>query len=157
MITTEDKTITLAEVQSAQRSINEMIANLVKTAGKVVIFASAKIDLREDEHYAGIIVGKKGEQSHHVILLPGEAGEVKWEAAGEWAIKAGGELPTRREQALLYANLKDQFQGAWYWSSEQHAGISDYAWCQDFSNGYQGINHEGNCLRGRAIRRLVIE
>ena len=104
--------------------------------------------------YAGIMRGIDGAPDEHLVLLPGEAEDVNWEAAGAFAADAGGELPTRAEQALLFANLKDQFQRDWYWSSEQ-AGPS-YAWGQDFFSGFQygyTRSYEG---RARAVRRLPI-
>ncbi|MCM3581811.1 DUF1566 domain-containing protein, partial [Ralstonia pickettii] len=77
--------------------------------------------------------------------------------AKEWAASINGELPTRREQALLYANLPEQFEKTWYWSSEQSASNSFCAWGQDFSDGIQYNGHKGNELRARAVRRLKIQ
>ncbi len=113
--------------------------------------------LGEGEHYAGILLGKDGAPDQHLILLPGEPEDINWQDAKAWAAKAGGELPARREQSLLFANLKEQFKGAWYWSCEQHAGTADYAWAQSFSNGGQFSYHEGHAFRARAVRRVVIE
>ena len=104
--------------------------------------------------YAGIMRGVDGAPDEHLVLLPGAAEDVTWEAAGEWAKAEGGDLPTRREQRLLFINLKDQFEEEWYWSSEQ-AGPST-AWPQYFYGGVQdGFNrsYEG---RARAVRRLEI-
>jgi len=113
--------------------------------------------INEGEFYAGIILGKDGAPDHHLILLPGEVEAANWDDAVKWALDAGGELPNRREQSLLYANLKDQFQRDWYWSSEQHASDSDWAWCQTFGSGYQGSTSKDDELRARAVRRLIIE
>ena len=77
-----------------------------------------------------------------------------WDAAKAWAATAGGELPTRQEQALLYANLKAEFKPAWYWSSEQHASDSSFAWHQNFYDGYQHSYHESYAGRARAVRRF---
>lgn len=112
--------------------------------------------LKAGEHYAGIILGKDGEPDHHLILLPGEAESVNWAQAKEFAEKAGGELPTRREQSLLFANLKEQFQPRWYWSGDQHASGSVYAWVQGCYSGTQDDGHKDNGFRARAVRRLVI-
>ncbi|MBV8666769.1 MAG: DUF1566 domain-containing protein, partial [Burkholderiaceae bacterium] len=68
----------------------------------------------------------------------------------------GGDLPTRREQSLLYANLKGLFKPRAYWSGEQHAEYSSGAWDQDFSNGYQDYDSKGHELRARAVRRIEI-
>lgn len=112
--------------------------------------------LNPGEHYAGILLGKDGNQSHHLILLPGAAEALTWRQALDWAKGSGGELPDRREQALLIANLADEFESAWYWSNAQHASDSDCAWCQDFGDGGQDGGHKIVKLRARAVRRLPI-
>lgn len=112
--------------------------------------------LKKGEHYAGICLGEDGKPSHHLILLQGEAESVTWEQAKAWAKKAGGELPTRQEQSLLFANLKAQFKSYWYWSGTQPAATSDYAWMQHFGYGGQLNNHESYDYRARAVRRSPI-
>lgn len=112
--------------------------------------------LKEGEFYAGIHLGKDGEPDHHVILLPGQANDVTFKQAQECATEAGGDLPTRREQSLLFANLKEQFEERWYWSGTQHSSCSDYAWCQFFGTGYQYVTHKTNQLRARFVRREEI-
>lgn len=86
-------------------------------------------------------------------LLPGEAVGVTWEEAVAWAKEQGGELPTRQEMLVLYANLKDEFQADWYWS-EQHEDGPDYAWVQLFLNGNQNYSHKSDRSRARAVRRI---
>lgn len=112
--------------------------------------------LKKGERWAGICLGEDGKPSHHLILLPSEAESVTWDQAKTWAKKAGGELPTRQEQSLLYANLKAQFKSAWYWSGEQHAAYSDSAWVQPFGFGYQSLSHKSDDYRARAVRRIKI-
>lgn len=58
-------------------------------------------NLKPNELYAGIILGKDGAPDHHLILLPGKADDVNFKKAGDWAKSIGGELPTRREQSLM--------------------------------------------------------
>jgi hypothetical protein len=115
-----------------------------------------KENLKAGELYAGLILGKDGQSDHHLVLLPGEAESVTWAKAKEFAKKAGGELPTRREQSLLFANLKQHFQPRWYWSSEEHASDSTFAWVQYFSYGFQISNLKSSENRARAIRRIFI-
>ena len=67
-----------------------------------------------------------------------------------------GGRSTLREQALLYANLKSQFEPQWYWSGQAHETNSSWAWCQRFSRGTQSSYHEDRELRARAVRRLPI-
>jgi hypothetical protein len=88
------------------------------------------------------------------VLLPGDGDDMTWADAGAWATQAGGALPTRQEQALLFANCKAQFQPTWYWSGEPHENGS-YAWFQVFNDGGQGFSHKGLTCRARAVRRLA--
>ena len=112
--------------------------------------------LRPGERYAGLILGKGGEPGYHLILLDGEAEDVSWDDAKVWATTIGGELPTRREQPLLYANLKEEFQSAWYWSGEQSESYSYDAWGQYFGNGGQDYSRKVSEFRARAVRRLPL-
>ena len=112
--------------------------------------------LKKGEHYAGIII-TDGKPSHHVILLPGELKPSPWKTAIAWAKKQAGELPTRREQSLLFANLKEQFQSAWYWSGKPYASDASYAWLQGFGDGGQYYGHVDNGYRARAVRRIPIQ
>ena len=116
-----------------------------------------KANLKKGETYAGILLGQNGAPDHHLILLPGDAEGVTWAKAKEFVRKAGGDLPSRREQSLLFANLKEEFKGTWYWSGEQYASDASYAWCQYFDYGYQGSYHVDDQCRARSVRRLIIE
>lgn len=65
-------------------------------------------------------------------------------------------LPSRDELRILYANVRDLFYAAWYWSSTQYAGNHYDARLQNFSNGNQdscGKDYKG---RVRAVRRLAL-
>lgn len=125
---------------------------MAKQAAEKTLFL--KQNLKDGETYAGIILEPKGD--YHLILVPGEAERVTWAKAKEWAKKAGGELPTRREQRVLFANAKEQFKPAWYWSGEQYASTSDCAWIQSFGDGSQYGYRKSGEYRARAIRRLKI-
>jgi len=151
-------TITLDDIKATQARLAEMIANLeAQQQARSFYQPAATIDLLPGERYAGIVLGHDAEASYHLILLPGDAEGLTHEAALKWAADAGGELPSRREQALLYANLKSEFKETWYWSAQLHESDPDYAWYQNFSYGnqYSGLrNYE---LRARAVRRLIIQ
>lgn len=110
--------------------------------------------LAEGELYAGIILGKNGTADYHLVLLPGEATEVSWGTARNWALEAGGELPTRRELSLLYANLREHFEREWYWSSEPQEPRSQLVWGQNFTSGIQTMYGRPFRGRARAVRRL---
>ncbi|WP_068635048.1 DUF1566 domain-containing protein [Thauera butanivorans] len=118
-------------------------------------FLIALPDLAPGEIWAGIAV-EDGAPAHHLILLPGDVKGVTHEAATEWAASIGGGLPTRKEQALLFANLKDQFEEAAYWSAQRRESDPDYAWYQHFGFGNQGYTRRDTQLRARAVRRLPI-
>lgn len=146
--------ITLAEIKAAQAKVNEMIAAFEAKTPVTYGVPQALIELKPGERYAGLILDDDGEPSHHLVLLPGEAEDINWTNAQAWAKEQGGGLPTRREQSLLYANLKSEFQAAWYWSSEVYGNAS--AWGQDFDDGYQNGSYQDDELRARAVRRLSV-
>ncbi|QYG10346.1 DUF1566 domain-containing protein [Janthinobacterium sp. PAMC25594] len=98
--------------------------------------------------------GVDGAPDEHLVLMSGQAEGVSWDAACAWARSIGGELPSRREQRLLFINLKDEFKDEWYWSSEQ-AGPSN-AWIQGFDFGNQHYYRKSYEGRARAVRRLPI-
>lgn len=138
-------------------------ATAKKTAAKKASPKNFKIEtvssitlpmLNDGEIYAGIIL-TDGKPSHHLILLPGDERK-PWKDAVAWAKKQGGELPTRQEQALLYANAKEHFQREWYWSNETHADYPDDAWIQYFGYGDQGNDLKASAYRCRAVRRVAI-
>lgn len=109
-------------------------------------------ELQEGERYAGVIINEDGTLSHHLILLPKQPTKrLTWDEA---VALAQDDLPTRQEQALLFANCKDAFEPAWYWSSEQYAGDASDAWLQHFDDGYQTINGKGYKGHVRAVRRV---
>ena len=118
---------------------------------------AAAFELAEGEAYAGVLLNEDGTPSHHLILLPGDVEDKTYQLAIDWAASIGGELPTRREQSLLFANAKQHFKRDWYWSSEQHASDESYAWDQDFDYGFQFTSLKSAELRARAVRRLTIQ
>lgn len=145
-------TITLAEIKSDHARLADKIVAFERAQPRIVNLQHTAIVLAEDETYAGLILNDDGTPSHHLVLLPGET-EATLADAKAWATKAGGELPTRREQSLLFANAKAGFKARWYWSSEKHESGSG-AWVQGFGYGDQGTSHVGNSYCARAVRRL---
>lgn len=133
-----------------------MAAAAAKKAPKTEAPATITLPaLAKGEVYAGLITDK-GKPAHHLVLLPGKT-QGPWAECVEWAKKAGGELPTRREQSLLFANCKAEFEERWYWSGEQHASNDEYAWYQDFYDGYQYYGNVSGTYRARAVRRVPIQ
>ncbi|MGU7785398.1 DUF1566 domain-containing protein, partial [Burkholderia sp. PU8-34] len=122
-------TVTLEQIQADHARIGALIEALKKQAQATEYrIDTVTIPLAAGERIAGPILNDDGTLSHYVILLPGEAESVNWADAKAWAMEQGGELPTRREQSLLFANLKGEFESAWYWSGEQHEEDSGWAW-----------------------------
>ena len=113
-------------------------------------------ELSEGESYVGCIGDALG-NLYHVILLPGDNDDDTHEAQLEWAKSIGGDLPTRIEQAMLWANHRDQFKKDWYWSNEVHHAESGWAWYQDFYYGSQDIRYHSHEIRARAVRRVKVE
>ena len=111
--------------------------------------------LAEGETYVGSIGDASGDL-YHVILLPGDNDDAEWQAQMDWAKSIGGDLPTRIEQSMLWANHRDQLKKDWYWSNETHHTESGWAWYQSFGSGGQYDVHESYELRARAVRRLPI-
>jgi len=111
--------------------------------------------LAAGETYVGAIVKADG-AGHHIVLLPGDNNAASWQAQMEWAKSIGGNLPSRIEQAMLFAYHHDAFKPTWYWSNEQHAAYSNSAWYQSFHYGFQSYNDTSSKLRARAVRRVSI-
>ena len=112
-------------------------------------------ELSEGETYIGCIGDALG-NLHHVILLPGDNDNATHKSQLEWAKSIGGDLPNRIEQAMLWANHRDQFQKDWYWSNETLHSESGWAWYQHFYDGRQSHHRKYHELRARAVRRLPI-
>ena len=124
---------------------------------QTLIIREASIELQPGERYAGLVLETVGLGlvAHHLVLLPAKPEAMNWAAATEWAATQGGTLPTRQEQALLYANLKAEFESDWYWSSESCAPNDAYAWGQYFGSGLQNYYHKSYEAQARAVRRLT--
>ena len=107
------------------------------------------------ERYAGIAF-ENGQPSHHLFLLDAKPRRaLNWVAAKEWAASIGASLPTRFESALLYANLRDQFDTLkWHWTATQYGGSG--AFIQYFDGGTQTCNDQSDTFLVRAVRRLPL-
>lgn len=148
-------TLTLAKIEAEQNKLADMIAEF-KAASRSSTYTvnSATIVLHPGERYAGLLLDDDGAPLHHLILLPEDVDDMDWDAAKAWAQANGGELPTRSEQSLLFANLKSEFESAWYWSSEVYSSTS--AWAQHFSFGDQSLRRQYLEFRVRAVRRVPV-
>lgn len=106
----------------------------------------------------GVMAGQGGKPDYLLIDLGVEpTADVTWKEAIAWAKSVGGELPTRREQSVMFGNRRDgQYQLRWYWSCEQYAGTESCAWFQYFNDGNQSYYRKDDHYRARAVRRVLI-
>lgn len=124
------------------------------TETSVLELPPTSINLQPGERYAGVTLDGEGRIKHHVILLPNRLEEVlPWQKAMEWAESVGGQLPTRQEQSLLFANCKPHIVADWYWSCEESESGS-YAWICYFSAQLPARPHESFEGSAVAVRRL---
>ena len=112
--------------------------------------------------FAGIIRGRDGGKDCALILGP-QLPESNWKDAQKKAaaVSVDGHddfrLPFRKEQALLFANVADQFQERWYWSCERHADFDGYAWMQYFEDGNQGYDDVDDEFLACAVRVIPLQ
>ncbi|WP_050408596.1 DUF1566 domain-containing protein [Massilia sp. NR 4-1] len=139
--------------QSSDRWKAELIdaGNIAQDGGSVTPPEQAQ---QRVLRYAGIVPGVDGAAGYQLFLLPGEAEALPWQAALDWAEQRGASLPTRRELALLHANLGHAFPAEWYWSSEADAILLRMAWSHDFDNGTQYNYRKTYSGRACAVRRV---
>ena len=112
---------------------------------------------QKGEVYAGIILGKDGEPDYHLFAQTKFIDSATFEEVKAYVEKAGGEGATLRDLALLRVNAPEPFGiQKDFWSCEQHAALSGFAWYQHFDNGKQYYYYKHTKLCGVAIRRLAI-
>lgn len=113
--------------------------------------------------FAGVMRGENGQPDYLLIVHAEQSPAKPWQQQLDWAkgLQADGHqdfrLPTRREMLVLYANAKDLFEDAWYWTSESNASLPSDAWLQDFGDGYQGYGLKGFSYRARAVRSVILQ
>lgn len=150
--------VTIEMIQAKQTELAAMIAQLQATPTQIsttIYIEEETFDLAPGEHYAGAALDANGQHMHHLVLMAAKPEEnLTWPAALEWAEEAGGALPTRQEQALLFANCKPHLAPSWHWSCEEHETEASYAWSCDFYGGnqyYGRKSYEGGAV---AVRRI---
>ena len=150
--------VTIELIQAKQTELAALIAQLQAApaqASRNVYIEEETFDLAPGEHYAGAVLDANGQHVHHLVLMAAKPeGDLDWKAALEWAEKVGGALPTRQEQALLFANCKSHLQPRWHWSCEEHETEASYAWYCRFLNGTQDNyrkSFEGSAVAVRLI------
>ena len=89
--------------------------------------------------FAGLTTRKDGTHCA-VVLLSDKGTDLTWKKAMNWAAKLDAELPTRPVADLLFANVKDQLEPRWHWTSETDG--ASYAWHCHFGHGTQYGTHK---------------
>ena len=114
--------------------------------------------LADGEAYAGLSRDPDTGAWHHLVLLPATTDKaLNWQEAIDWAKSVGGELPTRFESALLYANVRDKIDDAyWYWTATEVASEPSWAWGQGFYGGDRYGHRKVGHLMARAVRRVPV-
>ena len=151
--------ITLEAIEAKQSELSILIAKFkeqpITPTTTLWVFPEVSIDLQPGEHYAGAVLDESGHLIHHLVLMAQRpTDKLNWQAAMDWAEEVGGTLPTRQEQALLFANCKPHLQPAWHWSSEAHEDDASSAWGCYFGYGYQDSSlkrYEGSAVAVRLI------
>ena len=150
--------VTIEAIQARQTELAAMIQALQEQANEICTYIEIEettIELRAGERYAGAVLDEDGDHQFHLVLMAQRpAAKLNWQAAMEWAQGIGGSIPTRQEQALLYANCKPHLKPEWHWSSESYESDASFAWYCHFLNGYQGGNHKSAEGAAVAVRRV---
>lgn len=146
-------TLEMARTKAAE--LGAIIADLMTKAVTKINLDAVTIELREGEHYAGIVLNEDGSAKYHLILMAEKPTEkMTWKNAKLYAKKMGGDLPTRQEASLIFANCKPHVASEWHWTSEVYESNESYAWYCYFLNGSQfssTISYEGSV---RLVRRI---
>lgn len=146
--------VTLEQIHAKQAEIAAMIARLQLAPSAKFSVPAVEFDLDAGERHAGAVLDAEGRTKHHLILLPQRPDEqLDWPDAMAWAETTGGVLPTRQEQALLFANCKKHLEAGWHWSSETEG--SSYAWYCDFITGGQHCGYRSFEGCAVAVRRFI--
>lgn len=150
--------ITLERIQAKQTELAALIQQFTQATQPVAtlhVFPEVEIELQPGERYAGPVLDADGKLLHHLVLMAQRpAGKLNWQAAMDWAATVVGALPTRQEQALLYANCKPHLDPLWHWSCETHEDDASYAWHCYFGYGNRygsRKSFEGSAV---AVRRV---
>lgn len=150
--------ITLERIQAKQTELAALIQQFTQATQPVAtlhVFPEVEIELQPGERYAGPVLDADGKLLHHLVLMAQRpAGKLNWQAAMDWAATVVGALPTRQEQALLYANCKPHLDPLWHWSCETHEDDASFAWYCYFSFGDQSSYRKSCEGSAVAVRRV---
>lgn len=111
----------------------------------------------EGGKFAGLITLPDGKHVAVVLLQNKSDRRLAWAAAMAWATEAGGQLPSRPIAALLFANLRGEFEKTWHWTNEAHEADASYAWYCSFDDGGQTYDFKDDYGTVRAVRLIHLE
>ena len=149
--------ITLDAIEAKQTELSKLIEQFKEFSNQPTthVFPQVEIKLMPGEYYAGPVLDQRGDLVHHLVMMAQRpTDKLNWPAAMDWATRIGGSLPTRQEQALLYANCKPHLKPDWHWSCEPHDDDASSAWYCYFSHGLQGTGHKSYEGCAVAVRRV---
>lgn len=104
--------------------------------------------------FAGLITKPDGMHCAVVLLADKADKRLTWKQAMAWAKKLKAELPARPASALLFANLKAEFEPSWHWTCEEFD--SSNAWIQGFDDGFQDDVSKSFEAHARAVRLIQL-
>jgi hypothetical protein len=104
--------------------------------------------------FAGLTTTPAGAHAAVVLLADKPSELLTWKDAVAWADGLGAVLPTRPVAALLFANVKDQFEADWHWTADQYG--ASYAWYCTFTFGFQYYYHKSAEGAARAVRLIQL-
>ena len=149
--------ITIEAIQAKQTELAAMIQALQSQSAAAVTYVEIEeiiFELRAGEHYAGAVLDEDGDHEHHLVLMaPRPDKSLNWQSAMDWAASVGGSLPSRQEQALLFANCKQHLKHEWHWSSQTHKDDASSAWGCYFYHGGQHYDHKSYEGSAVCVRR----
>ena len=126
-----------------------------KKTSTFALFAALAIGAQlEGGLFAGVITLPSGAHVAVTLLAAKPDGPLTWAKAKEWAESAGGELPSRPAAAMLFANLKSEFEEDWHWTCETASWNESFAWFQLFFTGGQSSGRKGSSYAARAVRLI---
>ena len=149
--------VTIEAIQALQTELAAMIQAFQEQSIAVTFIEieETTIELQPGERYAGAVLDEDGDHQFHLVLMAQRpASNLNWQAAMEWAQSIEGSLPTRQEQALLYANCKPHLEKVWHWSSESYESDASCAWGCHFHYGLQDFTHKSAEGAAVAVRRV---
>ena len=132
------------------------------TESKKTITAAAVLALAlgadlDGGKFAGVITLPDGAHVAVVLLADKPAKRLKWAKAMAWAEETGGQLPSRPIAALLFANLRAEFEASWHWTNETHEKDASSAWNCYFDYGDQFSAGKSFAGCARAVRLIHLE